>query len=103
MLCNIRDNRKRPNRWREVNAIVEATEHDNSCPDSDQAPESDPKLTVDYDALEAVSVQEAIDWANSQPCPVTLFLYDLGGGFSDSEHFDTIENRLPETGGDASA
>jgi len=96
MLWNIRDKRTRPNRWREVNAIIEATEHDNSCLDADQAPESDPKLIVDYDALETVSVQEAIAWANSQPYPVTLFLYDLGGGFSDSEHFDGLEGRFPD-------
>ncbi|MDB5696632.1 MAG: hypothetical protein JWN21_2175 [Sphingomonas bacterium] len=101
MLWNIRDNRTRPYRWREVNAIVEAVEHDNSCPDADQAPESDPKLTVDYNALEAVSVQEAVAWANNQPCPVTLFLYDLGGGFSDSEHFGGMEIRFPEKDGDA--
>ena len=103
MLWNFIDRRTRPYRWLEVNAIVEATRHDNSCLDADQAPESDPKLTVYYDALEAVSVQEAVAWASSQPCPVTLFLYDLGGGFSDSEHFEGLENRFPGTGGNASA
>jgi hypothetical protein len=41
MLWNIIDKRTRPYRWREVNAIVEAVEHDNSCADADQAPESD--------------------------------------------------------------
>ena len=44
MIWNIIDNRRRPYRWREVNAIVEAVEHDNSCPDADQAPESDPAV-----------------------------------------------------------
>lgn len=72
MLCNIIDKRTRPYRWREVNAIVEATEHDNSCKDADEAPESDPNLTVDYEALEAVSVAEAVQLAESMPCPVTL-------------------------------
>ena len=57
-------------------------------------------LTVDYASLEAVSVQEAVAWANSQQCPVTLYLYDLGGGFSDSEHFDTVADRFPEEGGE---
>jgi hypothetical protein len=103
MLWNIRDKRTRLNRWREVNAIIEATEHDNSCPDADQAPESDPKTLVRYDALEAVSVQEAIAWANSQPCPVTLFLYDLGGGFADSEPFDGLEGHFPNTESGSSA
>lgn len=56
MIWNIIDRRDRPYRWREVNAIVEAVEHDNSCADADRAPESDPSLTVDYAEREAVSV-----------------------------------------------
>lgn len=94
MLWNIIDRRTRPYRWREVNAIVEATEHDNSCNDSDQAPESDLGLTVDCEALEAVSVAEAVQWAESKPCPVTLYLYDLGHGFADEEHFTNVGDRF---------
>jgi hypothetical protein len=94
MLWNIIDRRTRPYRWREVNAIVEATEHDNTCKDADQAPESDPIVTVDYDALEAVSVSEAMKWAEQQPCPVTLYLYDQGSGFGDEEHFTNCEVRF---------
>lgn len=96
MLWNVIDKRKRPYRWREINAIIEATEHDNSCADADQAPESDPNVTVDYDALEAVSVSEAIKWAESQSCPVTLYLYDLGAGFGDEEHFTNVEVRFTD-------
>jgi hypothetical protein len=96
MLWNIIDRRTRPYRWREVNAIVEAIEHDNSCKDSDQAPESDPSLTVDYEALEAVSVAEAVQWAEGKPCPVTLYLYDLGQGFADEEHFTNVEVRFSD-------
>lgn len=96
MLWNVIDKRKRPYRWREINAIIEATEHDNSCADADQAPESDPKVTVDYEALEAVSVSEAIRWAESQSCPVTLYLYDLGAGFGDEEHFSNVEVRFTD-------
>lgn len=96
MLWNVIDRRDYPYRWREVNAVVEAVEHDNSCPDSDQAPESDPSLVVDYDALEAVSVREAIAWANSQRCPVTLFLYDVGRGFGDEENFHAQAVRFPD-------
>ena len=63
--------------------------------DADQAPESDPLVSVDYDALEAVSVNEAIRWAMEQPCPVTLYLYDEGGGFSDDEeHFHNVAVRF---------
>ncbi len=98
MLWNIIDNRTRPYRWREVNAIVEAVEYDNSCADADQAPASDPAITVDYDALEAVSVQKAIAWANGQLCPVTLYLYDLGGGFASEEHFNEMGKRFTEDG-----
>ena len=94
MLWNIIDYRTRPYRWREVNAIVEAIEHDNSCPDADQAPESDPKVVVDYEALEAVSVFEAVEWAQGQPCPVTLYLYDLGAGFEEDEHFTNMGVRF---------
>jgi hypothetical protein len=96
MLWNVIDKRTRPYRWREVNAIVEAVEHDNSCADADQAPESDPLLTVDYKALEAVSVQEAVAWANGQRCPVTLYLYDLDRGFANEEHFNEVGNRFPK-------
>jgi hypothetical protein len=98
MIWNIIDRRERPYRWQEVNAIVEAVEHDNSCADADQAPESDPLLTVDYASLEAVSVQEALAWADSQRCPVTLYLYDTGRGFSNEEHFNEVSNRFPEEG-----
>ena len=99
MLWNIVDDRTRRYRWKSVNAIVEAVEHDNSCPDADQAPESDPSVSVDYDALEAVSVNEAIKWATEQPCPVTLFLYDQGGGFSDDEeHFHNMAVRFDADG-----
>lgn len=94
MIWNIIDRRERQYRWREVNAIVEAVEHDNSCQDADQAPESDVRTVVDYDALEAVSVREAVQWANEQPCPVTLYLYDAGRGFESEEHFHSEGNRF---------
>lgn len=94
MIWNIIDRRERPYRWREVNAIVEAVEHDNSCQDADQAPTSDPAVVVDYDALEAVSIREAIAWANQQPCPVTLYLYDTDQGFETEEHFRAVGNRF---------
>jgi hypothetical protein len=95
VLWNIIDNRTRRYRWKTVNAVVEAVEHDNSCLDADQAPDSDPLSTVDYDALEAISVYEAIEWAMEQPCPVTLYLYDEGAGFSDDEeHFHNMAVRF---------
>ena len=53
-------------------------------------------VTVDYEALEAVSVSEAMKWAESQSCPVTLYLYYLGAGFSDEEHFTNVEVRFTD-------
>lgn len=100
MIWNIIDRRERRYRWKLVNAIIEAVEHDNYCADADQAPESDPSVVVDYDALEAVSINEAIKWAMEQPCPVTLYLYDEGKGFSDEEHFTNMEVRFEGGGTD---
>lgn len=85
MLWNIIDNRKRPYRWREVNAIVEPTARDNSCKDADQAPGSDAMAALDCEARKGVSVARAVEWAQSQPYPVTLYLYDLGHGCSSDE------------------
>ncbi|WP_088308313.1 hypothetical protein [Novosphingobium sp. B 225] len=79
MIYNIIDRRKRPFRWREVNAIIEATAHDNAIKDSDHVPASTGDIT--YDELENVSLQEAIAWADSQVSAVTLYLYDKGKGF----------------------
>jgi hypothetical protein len=78
MILNIFDRRKRPYRWKRFNAIVEATSHDNSKSDTDQA-EGSPDDIV-YDQREGVSLEDAIAWANSLPGGVTLFLYDEGRG-----------------------
>lgn len=78
MIYNIIDRRTRPYRWRRINAIIEATSHDNSCSDSDQQPEEDDDIT--YDEREDISLSEALRWANDQPSAVTLYLYDLGSG-----------------------
>ena len=78
MICNIIDRRTRRYRWREVNAIIEATAHDNGCADADQQPPSDGDVT--YDQLENVTLQEALAWANAEPNAVTLYLYDSGAG-----------------------
>ena len=78
MIFNIVDRRTRPYRWREVNAIIEATSQDNACTDSDQLEQSDQDIT--YDALDNVSLQEAVAWADAQQCAVTLYIYDKGEG-----------------------
>ena len=96
MIGNIIDRRKRPYRWRSVNAVVEAIEHDNSVPDADQAPEARITSVVDYDRRLSISVQDAIQWATEQPCEVTLYLYDSGGGPEETIHFDAQGVRFPD-------
>jgi hypothetical protein len=74
MIWNIIDGRVRRYRWKRINAIIEPTWHDNSCKDSDEA-EEDSDADV-YEQREGISLAEAIEWANTKPYPVTLFLYD---------------------------
>jgi len=80
MIWNIIDKRTRPYRWAKINAIIEATWHDNSVADTDIAPEVRLEDEVIYEQREVISLQDAIHWANNQTCPVTLYLYDLGKG-----------------------
>lgn len=83
-----------------MNAIIEATEHDNSCVDADQAEEMSPFVVIDHDRRDNVSVQEAINWANQAGCPVTLYIYDVSDDTT-ALHFDFMENRFPETDSNA--
>lgn len=83
MICNIVDNRTRKYRWQRINAVVEATWHDNSCQDADQAFPAAPQDEVVYDRREGISLHEAVTWANGQSCQVTLYLYDEGAGTND--------------------
>jgi len=76
MIWNIIDNRKRPYRWKSVFAVIEATWHDNSCLDSDDAPQLYDEAEVVYDKRASVTVAEAVQWAESHGSPVTLYLYD---------------------------
>lgn len=94
MIWNIVDRRSRPFRWKRVNAIIEAVEHDNSVADADQAPETAAEDVIDYDQREGVTVKEAVDWANQQRCPVTLYLYDDGMGTTSEGHFDAAGSRF---------
>ena len=88
MIWNIVYRRQCGYRRKTVNAIVEAVEHENSCVDADKAADADASSVVDYDQLEGVSVQQAVAWANQQPCPVTLYLYDEGKGNNSEGHFN---------------
>lgn len=74
MILNVIDNRKLRYRWKQVNAIVEPTWHDNSSGDSDQAEPTEGEL--DYKEKNKISVNEAIKWADNFSFLVTLYLYD---------------------------
>ena len=78
MVYNIIDRRNRPYRWLEINALIEATSHDNSYKDSDQQPPSVDDLT--YDRRNGISPNEAIEWATEKLSTVTLYIYDKGAG-----------------------
>ena len=89
ILCNIVDDRTRKHRWANVDAVIEATWHDNKNGDSDQAPVVNDSTYVLYEDRLGISVEEAVTWAVAASCPVTLFLYDggslRGGEGEDSE------------------
>jgi hypothetical protein len=78
MIWNIIDNRTRPYRWKCVNAIIEATSHDNTVRDSDEAPVT--PNDVIYDKRESITLADAVQWANEHAGPVTLYIYDEGQG-----------------------
>ncbi|WP_315719320.1 MULTISPECIES: hypothetical protein [unclassified Bradyrhizobium] len=94
MIWNIIDRRQHPYRWKCVDAIVEATEHDNSCRDSDWADEAPPHLVVDYDIRRSISLRDAINWANQQRCPVTLYIYDAAPT-TQERHIRATDSRFP--------
>ena len=84
MIWNVIDRRGQPHRWARCHAIVEATWHDNSVSGADQAPPTTPETEVIFDERVDVSVNEAINWASRQSCPVTLYLLDGGSDLSTS-------------------
>jgi hypothetical protein len=81
MIWNIIDHRRRPYRWRTINAIIEPTYHDNSAADSDQVEEAPEDFLV-YDKRKNICVADAIQWAESLNFAVTLYLYDQGSSTS---------------------
>jgi hypothetical protein len=76
MIQNISDKRTRPYRWLRVDVIAEPTWHDNSCPDSDQAPQD--AREPGYAAKKNISLADAINWVAAMPLPMTLYVYDGG-------------------------
>lgn len=83
MLTNIIDRRKRPYRFKKINAVIEPTCHDNSgkggkAMDTDNVPRD--YAGIGYDEKEHVALSAAVLWANTFPHAVTLYLYDQDGG-----------------------
>ena len=78
MITNIIDRRSNEHRWKRVQAIVEATQNDNSVKNADQAKPCDPEDRILYDERDGLSIAEAVKWASGMPCEVTLYLYDEG-------------------------
>ncbi|MDV3253359.1 hypothetical protein DevBK_18640 [Devosia sp. BK] len=74
MITNIVDHRKRPYRWANIYAVVEATAGDNSVADADQITPS--AGDVMYAEKDSGSLCDAVTWANSLPGHNTLYLYD---------------------------
>lgn len=95
MIWNIIDRRQRPYRWKIVNAVIEAVEHDNSVEDADRADQFDLSTIIDYDERTGISVNAAVEWASQQKGPVTLYLYDQGRGTEAEEHFHSQGIRFP--------
>ncbi|WP_441276772.1 hypothetical protein AB7783_02980 [Tardiphaga sp. 172_B4_N1_3] len=81
MISNIIDRRKSQHRWKLITAIIEPTYHDNLLKDADQADDPGPDA-YDYDERAAISLSDAVVWAQALPFEVTLFLYDLGQGIN---------------------
>ncbi|KQS55322.1 hypothetical protein ASG17_04310 [Brevundimonas sp. Leaf363] len=85
MITNIIDRRTHPHRWRSIDAVAEATWHDNAANDSPN--HDNATATTDGSDTFAVrvclSVTEAIAWAQGFADEVTLYLYDAGAWESD--------------------
>jgi hypothetical protein len=79
MIWNVIDERRKPHRWKVINAFIEDVAHDNSCADADQTP-TDLATTVTYEENLGVSLHEAIVWAEAHAGRVTLYIYDEGEG-----------------------
>lgn len=83
MITNILDRRTNLHLWRTIDAVAEATWHDNHNPDvegtHDNAnPAASVELGDTYAVRTSISVADAIVWAQGFADEVTLYLYDAG-------------------------
>jgi hypothetical protein len=83
-ITNIIDRRKRPYRFRKINAVIEPTRHDNACKDADHAGGTD--ISIGYSEREGISLSAAVEWASAAwDDEVTLYIYDEDGGLYPSD------------------
>ncbi|WEK40401.1 MAG: hypothetical protein P0Y50_02005 [Candidatus Brevundimonas colombiensis] len=91
MITNILDRRIHIHEWRSVDAVAEATWHDNAPPGTQHHDNADAtasiKLGDTMSSRSGISVTDAIAWAQQYPDEVTLYLYDLGTWEPESEDF----------------
>lgn len=78
MIVNIVDLRERSYRWREVLAVVEAAHKNNDAEDADIVSVGI-GVEIEYAERDAVTVREAVLWAEGLQGKVTLYLYDRDG------------------------
>ncbi|HWW11447.1 MAG TPA: hypothetical protein VN018_02940 [Brevundimonas sp.] len=82
MIANIVDRRTNAHRWLAVDAVAEATWHDNAKPGTPDHDNADPvasrALGDTFSWRARLSVAEAVLWGQAFPDEVTLYLYDVG-------------------------
>ncbi|MCK6104138.1 MULTISPECIES: hypothetical protein [unclassified Brevundimonas] len=82
MIANIIDRRVHVHKWRSVDAVAEATWHDNARPGTPHHDNADKAASITHGDTMAsrsgISVTEAIAWAQAYSDEVTLYLYDMG-------------------------
>ncbi len=80
MITNILDRRTHSHLWRNIDAVAEATSHDNApegIPGHDHAA-PDPLHDDVFAVRSNVPLSEAVVWAQALVGEVTLYLYDAG-------------------------
>ena len=87
MITNILDRRTHSNVWRNIDAVAEATWHDNApegTPDHDQTARDTTHDDV-FAVRSNVPLSEAVIWAQAFNDEVTLYLYDAGSWGYDTD------------------
>jgi hypothetical protein len=78
MIVNVIDKRTNCYKWKQVDACVEPTWHDNSVGADQAVKGSAEQEGIGYEEIQLVSVHRAFEWANGFPYASTVYLYDPG-------------------------